>query len=112
MSVSPWYQAYLQSPEWAEQRKRKLQQTDHHCQGCGSDERLEVHHLTYDRVGHERSEDLMVLCHFCHAYPLTGGMILLRDRADDLPEDLALREILREGLDEVQDGLSYFREVR
>ena len=37
------------------------------CQECGSDGPLEVHHLNYARVGHERDEDLIVLCDECHA---------------------------------------------
>ena len=61
------YNAYISnSPEWAAKRKQKLQQVGYRCQGCGSDERLEVHHLTYERFGHERLEDLQVLCHLCH----------------------------------------------
>jgi hypothetical protein len=29
--------------------------------------RLEVHHRTYERLGRERPEDLLVLCEKCHA---------------------------------------------
>lgn len=60
------YRLHMQSPEWAATRKRKLQQAGFKCQDCGTGERLEVHHLTYERFGHERLEDLQVLCHFCH----------------------------------------------
>lgn len=62
------YHGYLQSPEWAELRKFKLQQTGYRCQGCGDNERLEVHHLSYKKLGHERPEELMVLCHLCHMH--------------------------------------------
>lgn len=68
LSNYPGYQKYLDSPEWAERRKYKLEQTGHRCQGCGDDERLEVHHLSYQRFGHERPEELMVLCHLCHMH--------------------------------------------
>lgn len=67
MNTSIGYRIYIQSPEWAAIRKEKLQQTGYRCQGCSSDERLEVHHLTYERFGHERLTDLQVLCHLCHA---------------------------------------------
>ncbi len=60
------YRVYLDSPAWQELRKRKLQEL-RRCQGCGGDECLQVHHLTYERIGHERLTDLMVLCHLCHA---------------------------------------------
>ncbi len=39
------------------------------CQVCGSfgkGVRLEVHHKTYDRLGHEKDEDLVVCCDACH----------------------------------------------
>jgi hypothetical protein len=61
------YAIYMHSPEWRATRKLKLQQVGFRCQGCGSDERLQAHHLTYERFGHERMEDLQVLCHICHA---------------------------------------------
>lgn len=61
------YKLYMASPEWHDLRKQKLQQVGYRCQGCGSDERLQAHHLTYERFGHERLTDLMVLCHLCHA---------------------------------------------
>jgi len=28
--------------------------------------RLDVHHLLYDRLGHEKLSDLIVLCRLCH----------------------------------------------
>lgn len=64
---APGRKTYMASPEWKAKRKEKLQEVGQRCQGCSSDERLEVHHLTYERLGHERLEDLMVLCHTCHA---------------------------------------------
>ena len=39
------------------------------CQECGrasSEMTLDVHHLTYERLGHERADDLIVLCRSCH----------------------------------------------
>lgn len=51
------YRDYLQSAAW--QRVRR-------CQDCGEHRQLEVHHLTYARIGHEEMSDLRVLCHGCH----------------------------------------------
>jgi hypothetical protein len=65
--VNLGYKLYMASPEWRAKRKQKLQQVGYRCQGCGSDERLQAHHLTYERFGHERLTDLQVLCHLCHA---------------------------------------------
>jgi hypothetical protein len=61
----PAYVAYLKSPVWAARRTEALQQAGGHCQRCGAPAR-EVHHLTYERVGAERPEDLQALCAPCH----------------------------------------------
>lgn len=67
LSEYPGYTEYLASPAWAALRHCKLGESGHRCEGCGDSERLEVHHLSYDRFGKERVQDLMVLCHLCHA---------------------------------------------
>lgn len=38
------------------------------CRLCGDrSNNLEVHHLTYERFTRELQEDLITLCHSCHA---------------------------------------------
>lgn len=59
------YSEYLQSEHWLETREQKLQQVSL-CEGCGKSRGLEVHHLTYERVGKEEMSDLQVLCATCH----------------------------------------------
>lgn len=60
------YKEYLKSPEWRRRRTAKLQQARWRCQKCPETEGLQVHHLTYERLGHEDAEDLIVLCRACH----------------------------------------------
>jgi len=66
------YYNYLASPHWRLTRRRAIQRAGHRCQECGGywtrerPLRLEVHHLTYARVGKERPGDLAVLCEACH----------------------------------------------
>lgn len=64
------YQQYLHSPYWRAIRRRALIVAAWRCQRCGrgqrDDVRLEVHHLTYDRLGCEQPEDLEALCDDCH----------------------------------------------
>jgi len=60
------YLAYLQSPEWRAIRQRVLDRDDHKCRTCGSTKILQVHHLTYKRLFHERLSDLVTLCKQCH----------------------------------------------
>lgn len=60
------YTEYLRSSTWRERRAVKLQQAKYRCQKCGEREGLEVHHKTYERLGNEANDDLIVLCKSCH----------------------------------------------
>lgn len=64
---SSQYREYMHSDAWQRRRRRAIKRAGYACQRCGTGERLEVHHLTYARLGKERPADLMVLCHACHA---------------------------------------------
>ena len=60
------YAEYLTTTTW---KLRSLQAKDRagwRCENCGSDGPLETHHWTYERVGREREDDLIVLCEDCH----------------------------------------------
>lgn len=60
------YLQYIQSDAWASKRRMILARRGRKCEDCGSCERLEIHHLTYARLGMEKPEDLRVLCRKCH----------------------------------------------
>lgn len=60
------YADYLQSPEWAKRRQKALRFAGFKCQVCNSNEGLNVHHRTYERLGHEHMGDMTVLCKNCH----------------------------------------------
>lgn len=66
------YTAYMRSPEWQVRRARVLRLAGYKCQDCGLDRSrsggrgLQVHHLTYERLFHERDTDLVALCVKCH----------------------------------------------
>jgi 5-methylcytosine-specific restriction endonuclease McrA len=60
--LSPEYRAYLASPAWAELRGLVLLRDCYRCVVCWATEGLEVHHLTYERLGHEPLSDLITLC--------------------------------------------------
>lgn len=60
------YTQYLSSPEWKAKRDVALIRAARKCEECGNTRRLQVHHLTYDRLGDEEHEDLRVLCDACH----------------------------------------------
>jgi len=60
------YREYLRSPQWQRKRKGALKRAGNRCQLCNSPARLQVHHRTYDRIGNEAPDDLIVLCSVCH----------------------------------------------
>jgi 5-methylcytosine-specific restriction endonuclease McrA len=74
-----WYRSYLRPKHWRETRQRAIKASNYTCQRCKKRDRyhdaprskrkgarLQVHHLTYARVGNERDSDLRVLCIDCH----------------------------------------------
>ena len=60
------YAQYLQTAHWKQVRQRALQRADGACQLCNSTIRLDVHHRTYENLGHEYDWDVTVLCRECH----------------------------------------------
>ena len=61
-----FYDAYLQSDAWRARRARCLQLAGGVCQDCGRKRATDAHHLTYERLGDERPEDLLAVCEPCH----------------------------------------------
>jgi len=61
------YHEYLNSGEWKHLKGLKIKQAKCICEGCLESYRvLEVHHLTYERIGMELLTDLAVYCIECH----------------------------------------------
>jgi len=60
------YERYLKTDKWAKVREQALARFDWRCATCHSEEHLQVHHRTYERVGCEYLTDLTVLCRYCH----------------------------------------------
>jgi hypothetical protein len=60
------YYSYLKTDHWRDVRQAALVRAGHKCQLCSATQLLEVHHNTYERLGCERPEDLVVLCDRCH----------------------------------------------
>jgi hypothetical protein len=63
------YYDYLKSDQWQLKRKSMLWFAGNRCQICnvaGVRMTLDVHHRTYERIGHELPSDLFVLCRACH----------------------------------------------
>lgn len=62
------YLKYLASREWAVLREQVRERCDDACERCGSAPMRACHHLTYERIGEEKLEDLQGLCEACHKF--------------------------------------------
>ena len=60
------YRQYIRSDEWEKKREERLKKDGYKCQECGTAKNLEVHHITYERLGNEDINDLITLCKECH----------------------------------------------
>jgi hypothetical protein len=60
------YQTYLASARWKASCADALRAARWTCECGDSGADVEVHHLTYERLGHERPEDIVVLGPPCH----------------------------------------------
>jgi 5-methylcytosine-specific restriction endonuclease McrA len=60
------YADYLESAAWLALRERAIERDGRRCRLCNGQRELQVHHRTYERIGHERLDDLTTLCRRCH----------------------------------------------
>lgn len=60
------YSAYMQSDEWRAKRALVMKRCGGVCEGCGTAEATDTHHLTYRHLFHEFLFELVGLCRPCH----------------------------------------------
>lgn len=61
------YQRHITSKKWQRFKRRVKLSRGECCERCGAASvGLEVHHVTYERLGNELPSDVLVLCHRCH----------------------------------------------
>ena len=60
------YHEYLNSANWRILRVIVIQRCGGICERCHRWSVVNVHHLTYERFGNERPEDLLGVCSKCH----------------------------------------------
>jgi len=61
------YEAYINSKQWTKFRERVLRRRGSNCEDCHLlCVNPDLHHITYDRLFHEREGDVAVLCQTCH----------------------------------------------
>ncbi len=60
------YNGHLRSTYWLAMRRALFAERGKSCEWCHATAKLHVHHVTYERFGQERPEDLVILCRDCH----------------------------------------------
>jgi hypothetical protein len=61
------YYEYLRSRQWRFLCSCVWRRCHGICEQCGQEPMRHTHHLTYERLFHERLDDLLGLCELCHA---------------------------------------------
>lgn len=62
-----FYNKYIKGPKWAAKRELWFNTFGKWCRACGTAAGpIQLHHMTYDRLGRERMNDLVALCANCH----------------------------------------------
>lgn len=76
------YDAAMRSPHLRKVGAKRLEFCDYQCEwpGCDEDMGLERHHLSYDRLGRERLEDIRMVCKDHHQ-----GADILRKQGKRFP---------------------------
>jgi uncharacterized protein with PIN domain len=77
------YKTYLKTEHWRELRADASTKAGHRCQVCNKKGLIDVHHRTYERLGAEKLEDVIVLCRECHSIFHSNGK-LVSDWREDL----------------------------
>jgi hypothetical protein len=62
------YRQYLASREWGVLRRQVKERAKGLCERCHTRPMKDTHHLTYQRLGSERLEDLLGVCRGCHSF--------------------------------------------
>lgn len=63
------YDKYIVSDKWYQKRPEIFELKGEKCAICGKDHSLDIHHLSYDTLGHEEINnyaDVVPLCRHCH----------------------------------------------
>ncbi len=69
------YDEYRTTPEWEYRRQATFKRDGGRCVLCNSNYKIQCHHRTYKRIGHESPRDLQTLCGLCHAlYSIAAKM--------------------------------------
>lgn len=73
---------YLKTSAWQEMRQKVFRRDGFVCVACGESKNLNVHHITYERLGAEELSDLVTLCQRCHENVHAGKALVKYTTSD------------------------------
>lgn len=90
------YEFYRSTDDWKEIRNQTFVRFGHRCALCNSEDNLEPHHRTYERLGEEWPRDLTCLCRACHEgfHKMIGGAVRTVTAAAAVAVDETTGEVL------------------
>lgn len=120
--MSDAYLAYLRSPQWVARKAAVIRYRGYRCERCGVEPStgLQLHHRSYERLGHEHPEDVELLCPECHRLEhgvdydtwldtmeridvaVGGALGKLMDKAIDVAVEEALDEFMDKAVENVE----------
>jgi hypothetical protein len=109
------YEQYIKSDDWERRRKIRIQigvelAGKPVCEWCrqhaARTEPIEVHHLTYERLGREDCFDLMVLCRCCHRDIEKRIRNLVATR---LKREAAMSDVKPECVERIRETFEYLK---
>lgn len=60
------HRIYIQGDRWKERKAAYYKKHGKKCAACLETNNVDLHHMTYKRLGNEWDEDLVPLCRNCH----------------------------------------------
>ena len=60
------YKNYLKTKFWEKKSKQIISKKNSKCQLCSNKNNLFIHHNTYENIGTEKEDDLIILCRECY----------------------------------------------
>lgn len=98
------YKEYLFSEHWKMVKYNYYndENTIKYCNGCGAKTNLQLHHLSYDNIGHETLSDLMLVCGNCHNKIHNNFNSAIKNNPYN--KFISLREVTLDTLDEIRNS--------
>lgn len=105
------YHEYLNSEDWKERRDKFREYYGNKCIFCKSETNLNMHHLHYDNIGNETTNDVVCLCRDCHALVHDNMLsIIAFDTKEDVEHFIAIAPTLVKSIHPIRNYIIFEKE--